>query len=545
MCPAGGGACLASGSLGEGLTSAYAEVPLPAAGAYVLSVTSETGANFGDFKADNLVCRSYNNRVCTARCRSCTQTLSATCYYSDPAGLAAATAASPTGGAGSNAGTIIGEAQTAGAPFTSSGFGASLPLSAGQKLNPRCQLNSVSFQTIMTSKGRLPISLPTDGSDEVVLYAEQCAALTAEQIALVSSRSTGFADSTTLALQGPAVCKDVISFRAGSSVAEVYDEQVTSYALGGDVKARDLLPGSSSSTASTTELVCSSQGQLTNRLAVMLPEGAWRTSTFTVATTHTSTSNLCDDESCIGGNADGACSACSYTYRVRFACDTPAPTAPTTPPPSTGGGGGGIIGDPQFVGLRGQQYQVHGVAGEVYNIVSSAALQYNARFVFLDSGACPVVDGKLQRKGCYSHPGSYLGELGLKTAGERELIRLEAGGAQQGFAAVTLNERELAVGETALLEDGAGFIARNSSHVVSVSVGAWAFVFDNSDMFVNQRVAVSGDASALRSHGLLGQTWREQSYPRSPIKFIQGKVDDYVIREGDVFGDSFAFNAFN
>jgi len=181
----------------------------------------------------------------------------------------------------------------------------------------------------------------------------------------------------------------------------------------------------------------------------------------------------------------------------------------------------------------------------VYNIVSSPELQYNARFVFLSSGSCPVVNGKTQRGGCYSHPGSYLGELGLKTTGGAEYIHIEAGSAKQGFAAVSLNERELAIGETVLLEEGAGSLSRNSTHLATVTVGQWSFEFSNSDLFVNQRVATSGEPLTLRSHGLLGQTWREVTYPKSPIKFIQGTVDDYAIKGGDIFGDEFAFNAYN
>jgi hypothetical protein len=52
-------------------------------------------------------------------------------------------------------------------------------------------------------------------------------------------------------------------------------------------------------------------------------------------------------------------------------------------------GGGFVVGDPQFVGLRGQSYQIHGVSGEIYNLVSDGDVQYNSRFVFLDQGECP------------------------------------------------------------------------------------------------------------------------------------------------------------
>jgi hypothetical protein len=196
--------------------------------------------------------------------------------------------------------------------------------------------------------------------------------------------------------------------------------------------------------------------------------------------------------------------------------------------------------------------QVHGVSGEVYSIVSSPTLQYNARFLFLDSGACPVIDGAVQRGSCFSHAGSYLSELGLKTvaaSGEAtdDEIRILAGGASQGFAAVTVNEHELAVGDKVQLADG-GSIARASTHSVSVTTGQWSFVFSNSDGFINQQVAVSGELSTLRSHGLLGQTWREvvsHGRSRSQLKdIVEGRIDDYVVREKDVFGDNFKFNAY-
>jgi len=218
---------------------------------------------------------------------------------------------------------------------------------------------------------------------------------------------------------------------------------------------------------------------------------------------------------------------CHLTYQLTLECSKQ--------------GGGCIVGDPQFVGLRGQSYQVHGVAGEVYNIVSDSDVQYNSRFVFLTAGDCPVVEGK-KLPGCFSHPGSYLGELGLKTrTGDK--IRIVAGPAAEGFAAVELNGRMLEIGEIVELSDGVGSISRQNTHQITVSIGVWTFEFENSDMFINQRVKVS-DARQLRSHGLLGQTWRQRTYP-NPIKYIQGAVDDYVIRDGDIFGDSFIYNAFN
>ena len=163
--------------------------------------------------------------------------------------------------------------------------------------------------------------------------------------------------------------------------------------------------------------------------------------------------------------------------------------------------------------------QVHGVSGEVYNIVSDVDLQYNSRFVFLDRGSCPVVNG-VRQKGCYSYPGSYLGELGLKTsAGDH--IHVVSGQAAHGFVAVTVNGRAVQVGSTVLLAEGLGSISRNSTHLASVQIGDWEFEFENSDMFINQKVRVA-DVDKLRSHGMLGQTWRKTTYPNA-IRHIQGQ----------------------
>jgi len=220
--------------------------------------------------------------------------------------------------------------------------------------------------------------------------------------------------------------------------------------------------------------------------------------------------------------------SCQYEYIIN--CNNP----------SQPGQGGFVVGDPQFIGLRGQNYQIHGVSGEIYNIVSDADLQYNSRFVFLSQGDCPVLNGKKQ-KGCWSHPGSYLGELGLKTK-NGDKIHFVSGDAKEGFDTVEINGKSIEIGETVFLDNG-GSLSLNSTHLASVQIGNWDFAFENSDMFINQRVRVL-DSRTLRSHGLLGQTWRETTYPNS-IKHIQGTVDDYVVKDNDIFGDNFVFNTYN
>ena len=50
---------------------------------------------------------------------------------------------------------------------------------------------------------------------------------------------------------------------------------------------------------------------------------------------------------------------------------------------------GSARGDPQFVGLRGQHFQVHGISGEVYSILSTPQLQVNAPFCVSVYGSMP------------------------------------------------------------------------------------------------------------------------------------------------------------
>ena len=103
---------------------------------------------------------------------------------------------------------------------------------------------------------------------------------------------------------------------------------------------------------------------------------------------------------------------------------------------------GGVVGDPQFMGLRGQSFQVHGMDGAVYNLIVDNGLFVNARFGFRASGRCPAVP---EPSNCWSHPGSYLDEVGVVTAGGSKL-RVASGSWSEGFRFVALNGVNLSVG---------------------------------------------------------------------------------------------------
>jgi len=221
--------------------------------------------------------------------------------------------------------------------------------------------------------------------------------------------------------------------------------------------------------------------------------------------------------------APGATASCTSVYAFLI----------TNPANST------IRGDPQFMGLRGQSYQIHGIDGAVYNIISDRDIQLNSRFSFLTGPRpCPTMPSTGRKSSaCWSHQGSYLGEIGLKVGADQ--IFVSSGPASVGFAAVTVNGKQMAVGEST------STVQFNSTHEITLTFGAWTIELENSDMFINLRsVRVASTAwSSLSSHGLLGQTWANKRYS-GKVAAIEGEVDDYLIGENSVFGDSFVFNRY-
>jgi hypothetical protein len=202
-----------------------------------------------------------------------------------------------------------------------------------------------------------------------------------------------------------------------------------------------------------------------------------------------------------------------------------------------------IVGDPQFVGLRGQSYQVHGIDGAVYNIVSEKESQVNARFVFLTQGKCPIIDGTAADN-CWSHPGSYLGEMSFQQLVDGKLHQalVVAGPSTRGFASVQVDGQLMKVGDVLSISDSFA-VAFTSAYSVQVTVDHFTFDLSNSDLFINQAVRATQPLNRLRAHGLLGQTHSSQTYA-SPLKYIAGQVDDYVIQDSDIYGSDFVYNQF-
>jgi len=201
-----------------------------------------------------------------------------------------------------------------------------------------------------------------------------------------------------------------------------------------------------------------------------------------------------------------------------------------------------ITGDPEFVGFLGQKYEIHGVPNQVFNIISSPLLQYNALFVYIghkSDRACNV-----SRTHPWTHAGTYLGKLGFQTGSDR--ILLEAGDCLKGVKTLKVNGKSLAVGEKyemAVISGQPQSVYFKDQFTVVLQTAEIEATLTNSDLFFNQAVELTpyGEQSP-QLHGLLGQTWDEQTLKNDHV--IAGSSADYQIQDEDLFGNDFVFNKY-
>jgi len=234
-------------------------------------------------------------------------------------------------------------------------------------------------------------------------------------------------------------------------------------------------------------------------------------------------------------------------------CTDPNPCNCSPPPP------GSVCTDPQFSGFLGQSYQIHGVSGNFYNILSTARFQYNALFTYLSEGRC--------RKGtqCYSHPGNYFGSVGVSIRSDDGIVnRVEviSGPVDVGLQ-VLLNDVAVSVTSTPI-RVGDSSITFSTPFDVEVHSPEFSIRIANSDMFLNQDVAINNrllsqvqrfkqakksknvtamtELSSALPHGLLGQTWQYQTY-NNRWKYIEGTLFEYALADG-LMGTDFKYNRF-
>ena len=197
-----------------------------------------------------------------------------------------------------------------------------------------------------------------------------------------------------------------------------------------------------------------------------------------------------------------------------------------------------VSGDPMFTGLLGQRYQVHGVDGSVYALISDRQVQVNARFGFLDGGDCLRDEAGQPLFTCWTHPGSYLTALSVHVEGG--VVTMQAGGAKDGFESVVVvggTSGRMKVGDKVTVGGAEGMEVEylGLRTVRLVRAGGYELTVENSDGFLNLKEVRVNDWEKLvgdvQSHGLLGQTWR-RGVEGGEVKGLEGRVDDYVLQDG-------------
>jgi hypothetical protein len=209
---------------------------------------------------------------------------------------------------------------------------------------------------------------------------------------------------------------------------------------------------------------------------------------------------------------------------------------------------GVIIGDPQIVGMQGQDFQVHGMPDEIFNMVSYPTVQVNARFTYLESGSCHD-----NFTACFAHPGTYISEEGFRVG--KDKVRVTAGSFKKGLT-VHVNGKK--VTSNVDLKSGAVQIVNHRRVVVHTEI--MKVTVSNSDHFLNQELELQDDKLVFLGssrkvlkdserfhpevplHGLQGQTWRNVEYP-SGLEY-EGSIMDYHVVDGNLFGTDFVFNQF-
>jgi len=241
-----------------------------------------------------------------------------------------------------------------------------------------------------------------------------------------------------------------------------------------------------------------------------------------------------------------------------------------------------MSGDPRLVGLQGQEFQIHGAPGEIFNLISQPNFQLNSRFVYLSTGSCQYNSTE-----CWSHPGTYLGQLGFNFAANGsnlmavsgphgEGMRLFLGGSElsPSVEPVTVPSirAQWAISDSQVrlyhFTHDSAIIRFSHRDQLLVETSDWLIRVTNSDHFFNLDVALlqpevmrlgstfvrlpsnslsngllDGLFPSAPIHGLIGQTWKNVEYMHGGL--FEGDPLDYIVDDADIFGSSFIFNQFN
>ena len=172
---------------------------------------------------------------------------------------------------------------------------------------------------------------------------------------------------------------------------------------------------------------------------------AHSSSVFSSSAASSSVSSSPPSSSVYSSSAQSSSPQSSSVYSSSAASSSSS--SPLTQPPSSTSSAS-AYSDPRFVGFWGQQWYVEGVVGGVYNLLSDAQVQVNARFVYRSNVTCPVTEDGSPVERCFSEAGTYFGQVAIRVH-EGKWLRVVGGPVAEGFASVHMRDgTQVQVGQT-------------------------------------------------------------------------------------------------
>ena len=239
-----------------------------------------------------------------------------------------------------------------------------------------------------------------------------------------------------------------------------------------------------------------------------------------------------------------------------------------------------VSGDPQFRGFKGQEFQVHGIPGMVYNLLTTDDMLVNSRFALIKDGQSMMwhnmkvvrVNHEKQRlkiiatgaaqnlsnsaplpiTKAWTHTGTYLSEIALRVADTKSggaSLFLRAGGYAFGIQEATINGVAMKLGEENWMTTTIGqvCVTQTSPHTVRLDHPFLTLTFVNSDGFFNLEAGqLLTDAAVAGLGGLLGQTADEAWKASASEEEKENLIFDFLVTEGaeGIHSSDFAKNRF-
>lgn len=228
-----------------------------------------------------------------------------------------------------------------------------------------------------------------------------------------------------------------------------------------------------------------------------------------------------------------------YTYPQQ---STYTPPQQQTPPAYNGGNNGRYWGDPHLVGFDGEQYDVMGKGGNVYNMLSDKNVQYNTKF--MDWGK-PGADGVQP---------TVIGEAGIQVG--KNLVYFDRGGSAptvNGSPLSKYQQVDLGNGQFAQW-DGEKLVVKTDEYTINLVIKEKEKNGGYLDSTVTINEGINPLADGVAAHGLLGQTADgvkgarvggdgNKNIEKQGGSVIDGVVDDYLV--DNLWDSAFKYNRFD